>query len=100
MLSEGEALGHEVVVDQGKGAGGEEIDGHIEISRVSRAMHKCGGGEAMAWDVGESGGEDGVFGGCEGSRYFVLVRVVITGTCWYSGGDGGSKGAKNPRCCH
>ncbi len=73
MLSESQALGYKVVVHEGEGAGREEIDGYIEVSRVSSAMDKCSVGEAVAWDVRERGGEDGVFGRGEGRGCFVLV---------------------------
>ena len=76
MFSEGEALGDEVVVDYRKGTGGEEIGGDVEITGISCSLSECSGGEAMGWDVGEGGGEDGVFGWVEGRRSFVLVGMV------------------------
>ncbi len=97
MLSEGQTLGYEVVVHEGEGAGGKEIDRYVKVSGVSSAVDKSSVGEAMAGDVGESGGKDGVFGRGEGRGCFMLVRVVITGTCWYSAANGQSKGAKKLR---
>ena len=100
LLSERKALGDEVVVDEGKGAGGKEIDGDIQVSGISSAMGKCGVGEAMSWDVGESGGENGVFRGGKGRRCLVLVGVVITGACWCPACCCRSKDAKSLRCSH
>lgn len=80
MFGEGETLGDEVVVDDCKGAGGEEIGGDVEIACISCSLSESSGGEAMGWYVGEGGGEDGVFCWVEGRRSFVLVGMVGSAT--------------------
>ena len=76
MFGEGEPLGDEVVVHNCKGTGGKEIGRYVEVASISCALSESSGGEAMAWDMGKGGGEDGVFGWIEGRRSFVLVRMV------------------------
>ena len=69
-----------MVVDDGKGACGEEVGGDVEIAGIPGAVGESGGGEAMGWDVGECGGEDGVFCWAEGPGGFVLVGMVGAAT--------------------
>lgn len=66
MFGEGETLGDEVEVHDGKGTGREEIGRDVKVAGIPCAMSESSGGEAMGWDVGEGSGEDGVFGWVEG----------------------------------
>ena len=99
MFGEGEALGDEVVVYEGEGAGGEEVGGDVEVAGVSGAAGEGGGGEAMGWDVeGEGGGEDGGVGRGERWGFFVLVGVVGAVTLPGEGeGEGRSEACGEPQ---
>lgn len=84
MFGEGETLGDEVVIHEGKGTGGEEIGRDVKIASVSCALGEGRGAESMGWDMGEGGGENGVFRWVEWRRSFVLIRMVGAATSPYS----------------
>jgi len=63
-------------VDKGKGAGGEEIRGNVQVAGLAGAVGEGEGGEAVGWYVGQRGGQDSVFCRGEGRRGRVLMGMV------------------------
>ena len=76
VISQSESLGHEMMVHKSKSTGREEVHRNIEISGISSAVNEGSVGEAMTWDMMESGGEDSVLGSGERGRSMMLIRVV------------------------
>jgi len=58
MLGESKALGNEVVVDDGEGAGGKEVGGDVEVAGITGSSTESSLGKAMGRYVCESCRED------------------------------------------
>ena len=54
-----------MIVYEGEGTGGEEIGRYGQIACILGAQGEGLGCEAVDWDMGKGGGEDGGFGGVE-----------------------------------
>jgi len=78
MFRECQTLRVEVVMHKAEGTGGEEIRGCIDVASLFGSYRECCVREAVGGDVGDGGGEDGCFGGREGTGWgWVVGRMIL-----------------------